>query len=179
MTNEETIEKVRLKARKNFSTGYNCSEAVFEAVLSEMDLGLPHEAMRLATGFGGGVGLYGGTCGAITGAVLAVSAVHGRPSAPEGDPAEINKKAKETFYGRPGLYRIFNQIPNRIAEKYGETLCGELTKQWQKEWLCRDHALKCREIITDAAGIAAELILADKDEMSNKPFGKNVEALEE
>ena len=179
MSTEETIERVRLRARKNFSRGYNCSEAVFEAVLSEMDIDLPHEAMRFATGFGGGVGLYGGTCGAITGAILAVSAVHGRTSLPEGEGMEVTQKSKEEFYGRPGLYRIFNQIPNRIAEKYGETLCGELTKQWQKDWLCRDHALSCREIITDAAGIAAEMILAGKDEMANKPFGKNVEALEE
>ena len=179
MSNEEIIERVRLRARKNFSRGYNCSETVFEAVLGEMDLGLPHEAMRFATGFGGGVGLYGGTCGAITGATLAVSAVHGRTSLPEGEGEDLMQKSKEQFYGRPGLYRIFNQIPNRIAEKYGETLCAELTKKWQKDWLCREHALSCREIMIDAAGIAAELILADKDEMANKPFGKNVEALEE
>jgi len=179
LSTEETIERVRQRARKNFSLGYNCSETVFEAVLSEIDIGLPHEALRLATGFGGGVGLYGGTCGAINGAVLAVSAVHGRTALPDGDIKEAAQKSKEQLYGRPGLYRIFNQIPNRIAAKYGETLCGELTRKWKDEWLCREHALSCREIITDAAGIAAELVLAEMGEIANRPFGTNVEGLDE
>ena len=179
MTNEEMIERVRQRARKNFSLGYNCSETVFEAVLGEMGLDLPPEAIRLATGFGGGVGLYGDSCGAITGAILAVSAVHGRRSLPEGEVKEVAAKSKEQFYGRPGLYRMFNQIPNRIAEKYGATLCRELTEKWQNDWLCREHALSCREIMMDAAGIAAEMALSDAGEMMNSPFGKNVEGLED
>jgi C_GCAxxG_C_C family probable redox protein len=177
LTNEEIIERARQRARRNFSLGYNCAEAVFEAVMGECDLGLPPDALRLATGFGGGVGLYGDTCGALTGAVLAVSAAHGRRALPEGEPREAAAKSKEQFYGRPGIYRMFNQIPNRIAGKYGSTLCRELTKKWQDQWLCREHALSCREIMTDAAGIAAEMVLADRDEMMGRPFGSNVEHL--
>ena len=179
MSNEEIIERIRQRARKNFSLGYNCSETVFEAVLGEMDLDLPPEALRLATGFGGGIGLYGDSCGAIIGAVLAVSAVHGRRALPQGEIKEVALKSKEQFYGRPGIYRIFNQIPNRIAEKYGATLCRELTKKWQNDWLCREHALSCREIMMDAAGLAAEMVLSDRGEMANRPFGSNVEGLEE
>jgi len=174
-THEDIIERVRQRARKNFSLGYNCSEAVFEALMGECDLGLPPDALRLATGFGGGVGLYGDTCGALTGAVLAVSAVHGRRALPEGEGREVTAKSKEQFYGRPGIYRLFNQLPNRIAEKYGSTLCRDLTRKWQDEWLCREHALSCRELITDAAGFAAELLLAERAEAMNRPFGNNVE----
>lgn len=180
MSNEEIIERVRQRARKNFSLGYNCSETVFEAVSGEIDLGLPPGALRLATGFGGGVGLYGDSCGAITGAVLALSAVHGRRSLPEGEGKEVvAARSKEQFYGRPGIYRMFNQIPNRIGEKYGATLCRELTKKWQNDWLCREHALSCREIMMDAAGIAAEMALSDAAEMMNRSFGKNVEGMED
>jgi C_GCAxxG_C_C family probable redox protein len=178
MTKEEKIEEIRQRARKNFSLGYNCAECVTEAVLALVDTGLPQEAEKLATGFGGGIGLYGDTCGAIVGAIMAVGAVHGRSSLPEGeDRKEVALKAKEELYGKPGLYRLFNQLPNRIREKYGETLCRELTKKWQNEWLCREHALHCREIITDVAGIAAELILSDKKEAASKSFGRNVENL--
>jgi len=179
LANEETIERVRLRARKNFSLGYNCSECVFEALLGELELGLPPEAIRLATGFGGGVGLFGGTCGAIAGAVLAVGAVHGRRTLPEGEGLEVAQKSKQQFYGRPGIYRIFNQIPNEIAAKYGSTVCGELTRKWQSQWLCREHALSCRELITDAAGIAARLALAERDVEANRPFGSNVEGIKE
>ncbi len=177
MVRDEIVERVRQRARRNFSLGYNCSEAVFEALLGELELGLSPDLVRLATGFGGGVGLYGDTCGAVTGAALAVSAVHGRRSLPEGEGREVAAKSKEQFYGRPGIYRIFNQLPNRIADKYGATLCRELTEKWQNDWLCREHALNCREIITDAAGIAAELILAERDDVANAPFGANVEHL--
>jgi len=177
LSNEEIIERARQRARKNFSLGYNCAEAVFEAVMGECDLDLPPDALRLATGFGGGVGLYGDTCGALIGAVLAVSAAHGRRSLPGGEPREAAMLSKEQFYGRPGIYRLFNQIPNRMAEKFGSTLCRDLTSKWQDQWLCREHALSCREIMTDAAGIAAEMVLADKNEMMNRPFGSNVEHL--
>lgn len=179
MSNQEKIEEIKARARKNFSLGYNCAECVLEAVLALVDTGLPREALKLATGFGGGVGLFGDTCGAVAGAVLAVSAVYGRSSLPEGEGKEAMKKAAEQLYGRPGLYRIFNQIPNRIKAKYGNTLCRELTAKWQDSWLCREHALSCRELITDAAGIAAELIFSDKEEVASLPFLENVEKIKD
>ncbi|HUH66229.1 MAG TPA: C-GCAxxG-C-C family protein [Syntrophales bacterium] len=177
MTKEEKVEAIRQRARKNFSLGYNCAECVLEAVLSTVDTGLPPETKKLATGFGGGIGLFGDTCGALVGAVMAVSAVHGRSALPEGEGKEAAMKSKEQLYGKPGLYRLFNQIPNRLKEKYGKTLCRDVTTQWQDSWLCREHALHCREIITDAAGIAADLILSDKNEIASRPYGENVEKL--
>jgi len=180
MSKEELIDAVRQRARKNFTLGYNCAECVAEAVLTLVDTGLPPETKKVATGFGGGVGLYGDTCGAITGAVIAVGCVHGRSGLPEGtDPKDAVKKAAQELYGKPGLYRLFNQIPNRFREKYGCTCCRDLTSKWHDSWLCRDHALHCREIITDAAGIAAELIFADRDEAASLPFGCNVENLQD
>ncbi|HOD34926.1 MAG TPA: C-GCAxxG-C-C family protein [Syntrophales bacterium] len=180
MTKAEKIEAIKSRARKNFSLGYNCAECVAEAVLSLVETGLPVEAKKMATGFGGGVGLYGDTCGAITGAIIAVGAVHGRAKLPEdADPKAAAKKAGQELYGKPGLYRLFNQIPNKFFEKYGYTCCRDLTTKWHDSWLCRDHALYCREIITDAAAIAAELIMTDRDEAASKPFGKNVEKLEQ
>lgn len=176
---QDLIDQIRQQARKNFSLGYNCAECVFEAVISNIDTGLPSEVKKLATGFGGGIGLYGDTCGAIAGGVLAVSAVHGRSELPEGDGKAAVQNAARELYGNPGLYRLFNQLPNRMREKYGETLCRELTEPWQDQWLCREHALHCREIITDAAEIAAELALTDREDASSRPFGENVENLKD
>lgn len=121
---EEKIEAIKSRARKNFSLGYNCPECVTEAVLTVIDTGLPPETRKVATGFGGGVGLYGDTCGAITGAVIAVGCVHGRDQLPQdSDPKQAVKKSADELYGRPGLYRLFNQIPNKFFEKYGYTAC--------------------------------------------------------
>lgn len=180
MTDHEKIDAIRQRARGNFSLGYNCAECITEAVLSLVDTGLPEEAKKLATGFGGGIGLYGDTCGALAGAVLAVSAVHGRAALPEGgDRKEVAARSKEELYGRPGLYRLFNQVPNRFREKFGTTLCREITTDWQDQWLCREHALHCREVITEAAAIAAELIVGDREELASRSFGENVEKLED
>jgi C_GCAxxG_C_C family probable redox protein len=180
MDKEQKISGIRDRARKNFSRGFNCAECVVEAVLENIDTGLPKETLRLATGLGGGVGLFGDTCGAITGAVLAVGAVHGRSKLPDGDdPKAIAKKAAAQLYGKPGLYRVFNQLPNRVKEKYGSTLCREICSRWKDTWLCRDHALHCREIITDIAEFAATIICNDLDKTASQPFGTNVENLKD
>lgn len=180
MDPSQKIVAIKERARKNFSRGYNCSECVFEAVLEHLDSDLPPESLKLATGFGGGVGLFGDTCGAISGAVLAVSSVHGRSALPEHeDRKTAMKAASKQLYGNPGLYRIFNQIPNKIKEKYGHTLCREITEEWHEQWLCRDHALHCREVITDAAELAASLIYAEKETIASEPFGSNVENLQD
>ena len=180
MDAREKIDRVRDRARKNFSKGYNCSECIMEAVLECVDTGLPKETIRVASGFGGGVGLFGDTCGAITGAIMAVGAVHGRCGLPEGeDRKAVAKESSRQLYGNPGLYRLFNQIPNRVKDKYGNTLCREISDEWRNQWLCRDHALHCREIITDVAELAAELIYADKETVCSKTFGSNVENLKD
>ena len=148
MSKEEKIEAVRQRARKNFSLGYNCAECVTEAVFSLIDTGMPVAVKKCATGFGGGIGLFGDTCGALAGAVMAVSAVHGREGLPEGaDPKEQAMKSKAQFYGKPGVYRIFNQVPNRFKAKYGKTLlqgpdhrmAGELAVQGTRAVLPGDH----------------------------------------
>ncbi len=176
MTKEQKIEEIKKRARGNFSLGFNCAEGVAEAVVALVDTGLPGEIKKLATGFGGGIGLYGDTCGALAGAVMAVSAIHGRTCLPEGkDRKDVLLKSKGQLYGKPGLYRIFNQIPNQVREKYGHTLCRELSKKWQGNWLCREHALYCREIITDVAGFAADLMFLDKNELASMQLGHNVE----
>ena len=105
---------------------------------------------------------------------------HGRSELPQfEDRKEAMKAASKQLYGKPGLYRLFNQLPNMAKEKYGNTLCKDICSKWKDEWLCREHALYCRELITDMAEFAAQLIYGDKDELSSKPFGHNVENLKD
>ncbi len=179
MTKQETIEAIRERARKNFSRGYNCAECVAGAVLHFTDTGLPPEVCRVATGFGGGMGLFGDTCGAISGAIIAVGAVHGRSALPEAEGKEGLKKAVDQLYGKPGLYRLFNRIPNSIKDKYGHTLCRDLISRWKDAPLSRDQALFCRGLIMDAAQIAAELALSGLEEAASGPFGSNVDDIDQ
>lgn len=73
--NRETADK----AEHYFRQGFNCAEAVLLAAVESYDLQLQPDAVRLATGFGGGLG-RGDVCGALSGAVLALGAAKGRIS---------------------------------------------------------------------------------------------------
>ncbi len=173
MQPEEVIAAVKEKARANFKTGLNCAECVLEAVLSQIDTGLPHETMCTMTGFGGGGGLFGDSCGALVGAMAALGAIYGRRDVPTDF-----KAATAELYGKPGLYRLFNRLPNEFKQRFGSTHCRILTAQWRKTWLCRDHALFCRNLIIEAAGLAAEMAVPkDLARWGSQAFGENVEGL--
>jgi len=123
--------------------------------------------MCVMTGFGGGGGLFGDTCGALVGAMAALGAVYGRQQVPT-DP----KAAGEELYGTPGLYRLFNRLPNEFKERFGSTQCRLLTSQWRKTWLCRDHVLFCRHLVVEMAGLAAEMAYPkDLGRWGSRPFG--------
>ena len=63
MTNEE-------KSSELFTKGYNCSQSVLGAFCEDDGLELS-TALRLTAGFGGGM-RCGDTCGAVTGALMAI-----------------------------------------------------------------------------------------------------------
>jgi len=174
MQPEEVVAAVKEKAKANFKTGMNCAECVFEAVISQLDTGLPHETMCVMSGFGGGGGLFGDTCGALVGAMAALGTVYGRRDIPTDF-----KSAKEQLYGTPGLYRLFNRLPNEFKKRFGSTQCRLLTSQWRKTWLCRDHALFCRNLVMEMAGMAAEMAVPkDLARWGSEPFRENVEGLD-
>jgi C_GCAxxG_C_C family probable redox protein len=171
MTPVEIIARVKQRARNNFKTGMNCAECVLEAVLSTIDTGISPQTMCLMTGFGGGVGRFGDTCGALVGAMAALGAVYGRRQVPTNF-----KAAAAELYGHPGLYRLFNRLPNEFKRRFGSTQCRLLTSQWRKNWLCRDHALFCRNLTIESAGLAAEMAFPkDLARWGSEPFGDNVE----
>lgn len=162
-------EKVSKLAKDNFRKGLNCAESVY---LSVHDAGLvefPGETVALATGFGGGIGLSGGVCGALVGATMAISAVHGRKNPGEGALQEVI----DQLYGNPGLYRFFNQVPYKFVEKFGSTECSELNK-FCPDWHDKDRMRKCMNIVVESAAMAVEFIYQGKREGYSQPFGKNM-----
>lgn len=119
--------------------------------------------MCVMTGFGGGGGLFGDTCGAPA----ALGAVYGRRDIPSSP-----KASKEEMDGEPGLYRLFNRLPNEFKQRFGSTQCRLLTAQWRKNWLCKDHLLFCRNLVVEMAGLAAEMsVPKDLARWGSAPFG--------
>jgi C_GCAxxG_C_C family probable redox protein len=120
--------------------------------MSQIDTGLPPETLCIMTGFGGGMGLFGDTCGALVGAVAALGAVYGRREVPT-DP----KAARAELDGNPGLYHLFNRLPTTFQERFGSTQCRVLTGPWRQSWHCQEHILFCRHLVVEMAGLAAEM----------------------
>jgi C_GCAxxG_C_C family probable redox protein len=100
------------KAISKFMSGYNCSQSVFYAFCEDLNLDAD-AALKIASGFGGGMGRRGEVCGAVTGGIMALGATHGRG---ENEAAT----AAETTYAKT------REFMSQFAERHGSCLCREL-----------------------------------------------------
>ena len=132
-----------------FDAGNNCAEAVLRTFAA--DSGVEAEVVRLATGFGGGMGRAGDVCGALSGAVMALGLRFGRL---EGD----DEMAKERCYAATA------ELRERFRAACGAIDCRDLTglELSTEEGLRlaeeRDiHNTVCRNCVREAAQIAAAI----------------------
>ena len=99
-------------ARQYFLNGYNCAQAVALVFCDELALP-PETALRLVSGFGGGMGRLREVCGAFSGAVFVLSALRGYA-----EPGAKEEKA--------ALYRDVQALAARCASENGSIVCREL-----------------------------------------------------
>ena len=174
MQRDEIVKRTRERAKDYFKTGMNCTECVFQAVYDEGLSNLPPQVIALATGFGGGMGLTGNNCGALTGAILAASSVHGRPNPHE---KESPKERILQLIGEKGRYRLFNIIPHRFKAEFGEIDCAKLVEPF--EWESKGRRELCQNLIGEGAALAIFWILEGLEKGYGMPFGDNVAGIEE
>ncbi|MBS1187888.1 MAG: hypothetical protein H6R04_1906 [Burkholderiaceae bacterium] len=74
---ESKLTDTRQAAEKLFLSGLSCSESALLALARMQGVESPLMP-RIATCFGGGMALTGGTCGALTGAVMGLGLAFGR-----------------------------------------------------------------------------------------------------
>ncbi|MBR2159757.1 MAG: C_GCAxxG_C_C family protein [Clostridia bacterium] len=105
-------------ARQLFLEGYNCSQAVVGA-FSDL-LGIEKSvAVKMASGFGGGMGRMRETCGAVSGSVFVLSAIFGY------EDTDFEKKKE--------LYKIIQGFLKDFKEYKGSLNCAELLQLKAKE----------------------------------------------
>jgi len=99
-------------AGRLFSMGLNCAQSV---LASQSDLtGLSvSDSLRIATGFGAGMAMMQKTCGAVTGAYMAIGAKYGRT-----DPEDSASRDK--------TYSLIEAFNMRFLEMNGSLECREL-----------------------------------------------------
>ncbi len=139
------------EARALHERGANCAQAVLCPFAGE--LGAEREAcLRIATGFGGGMGRLAGICGAITGGVMVLGLAYGMRGPEEKEPKE------ET-------YRLVRELARRFSEAHGTVVCRELlgvdigTPQGMAA--ARGANLfktRCNMFIDDAVGIVRDIL---------------------
>jgi C_GCAxxG_C_C family probable redox protein len=99
-------------ALATFKSRFNCSQAVLSAFCDELGFDRP-TALKIAAGFGGGIGRSGETCGAVTGAIMVIGLKKGMSSP---DPLQANEIT----------YALSAEFLKRFRELRGSTLCRDL-----------------------------------------------------
>ena len=138
-------------ASNTMRSGFNCAQSVL-SVFAE-DLGLSKkEALRVAGPFGAGMACMGSTCGAVTGAFMAIGLAHSKTA--DGEDAE---KAKG--------YALVRQFSERFTEKHGTLQCRDLinmelsTDEGMAKALASGvFETKCVMYVEDAVAILGELL---------------------
>ena len=120
-TLEERMDEAESRGREYFKQGLNCSECVLRTFMDMHETGLPEAVIRLASGFGGGMGHTKNTCGAVTGAVLALGAVKGRDPFAEEEVKERIRQLNEEVY--PSCAPMIREM----EQEYGTLICAELS----------------------------------------------------
>jgi C_GCAxxG_C_C family probable redox protein len=136
-------------AARHFDQGHNCAEAVLRAFADDRG---EEEVVRLATGFGGGMGRDGAQCGALAGAAMALGLWFGRLDAED-------EVAKER------CYESVHELRDRFREACGSVDCRDLvavdlrTEAGRRAY--EDGAVSatvCRQCVREAARIVAEIL---------------------
>lgn len=79
---------------------YNCAERIVYGANEAYQLGLDKNALRLASGFGGGMG-FGDACGVVTGAVMVLGRLAVVQRAHESDTIkQLTQRLREQFLER-------------------------------------------------------------------------------
>ena len=135
-----------------YNSGFNCSQAILSTYGPEFGIDRTI-ALKLATGFGGGMGRMGETCGAVTGAFMVIGLKYG-------------KYIKDDDDKREKTYELVKEFRRRFEEKNGTTVCKNLLNcdiMKESELIRAKEAglfkTICPKMIADAAELLEEIIL--------------------
>jgi C_GCAxxG_C_C family probable redox protein len=142
----EMPEQAKTKAREYFGSSYNCAQSTLRALLETKKCYFK-QAPYLAAGFGGGIGRQGQTCGAVTGAIMAIGVLAAQKT------SDVKEHKKLT-------YELAARFLKEFREMKGTTICRELIgfdvgdpqahAEAEKKGVFQDI---CSHLVEDAVGI--------------------------
>ncbi len=110
---------------------FNCAEKILNGANKAYELNLSKETLKLAAGFGGGMGIDS-TCGALTGSVMVLSHMF----------------VKERGHEGPRIKELTQELFSTFEEKMGNIMCAPLKKDYRTEELgCKNVILAAAEVL--------------------------------
>ena len=142
------IENTANRSKELFKSGLYCAESVLLSIAEAKGIESPL-IPRIATGFCSGISRSFNLCGAVSGAIMAISIFTGRDT-----PEESVEHC----------YSLIQELLTRFTEKFESSNCYELIKcdlntaEGQKIFVENNLEVKCLQFAEDATRIAFELI---------------------
>lgn len=127
-----------------YLNGYYCSEALLRAFNEVYKLGFPEDHLKIASGFGSGLGGAGCSCGTITSGTIVLGIIVGR-----------NKKSESEEV----IHQASKKLHDRFIERNRVACCRILTRD--VVWKSKNHKLKCAKYVQDSAEILEDMLLTD------------------
>lgn len=139
------------QARRRFDEGFSCAPAVLSTY--SQHLGLEEAlALKIACGFGGGIGRMGRTCGAVTGAIMVIGLRHGQASLADEESRQRTHELAKEFIDR------FTALNGSIECR--ELIGYDLSDPDQRELAEERNVFqnKCPDYVYDAARILEDVL---------------------
>jgi C_GCAxxG_C_C family probable redox protein len=138
-------------AVKIFEGTCNCAQAILLTYGTRFGIS-EEQALRLGTGFGGGLARHGEVCGAVSGAIMVIGLKYGM----------VNQDDTEA---RTKTYEVITQFIDRYNEHQRSILCRELlgcdiSAPEGREFASEKELFKtkCPEFVKEAAKLLEELL---------------------
>jgi C_GCAxxG_C_C family probable redox protein len=129
-----------------FEKGFNCAQSVFYGYAEELHMD-PDLALRIANGFGGGMGRKQEVCGAVSGGILVLGLLHGRG---EHDGKEQGEKT----------YSEVRDLIDSFVKEHGTVCCRDLlsgcsllTEEGRKQFAADELIKRCHQYVRTVCGI--------------------------
>ena len=138
-------------ATDKFLEGYNCAQSVFYSFCDDLKLD-KNIALKIACGFGAGMGRKEEVCGAVTGGIMVIGMKYGREE--NQDPTKTDQTYQKT-----------RELMDRFIEKHNTYICRRLveeceltTPEGQKEFKEKELKTKvCKQCISNVVEILEDI----------------------